>query len=201
MAAEIRPYRPSDLAAVYDVCVRTAAAGGDARGMYWSDDLMPDTWAGPYVELEPELAFVLDDDGTVGGYILGCADTPAFTAAYRERWLPKVAGKYPEPSAAGDSEWLVDCLLRPERMLVPEVVDFPAHLHMDLLPPYQGSGHGRALMETFLAAAARQGAPAVHLGVDPANARALGFYEHLGFRPIEITSREMGAVFLGRPTR
>ena len=51
----------SDLRAVYDVCVRTADAGGDARGMYSSDDLMPDLFAGPYVFLEPEFAFVLDD--------------------------------------------------------------------------------------------------------------------------------------------
>jgi hypothetical protein len=36
--------------------------------------------------------------------------------------------------------------------------------------------------------------------VNPANERALRFYEHLGFRPIEITSREVSAVYLGRPT-
>ena len=57
----IRPYRESDNAAVYDVCVRTAEAGGDARGKYRSDDLMPDLFAGPYVFLEPDFAFVLDD--------------------------------------------------------------------------------------------------------------------------------------------
>ncbi len=59
----IRRYRPEDRAAVYGICVRTADAGGDARGQYASDDLMPDLFAGPYVELEPELAFVLDDGG------------------------------------------------------------------------------------------------------------------------------------------
>ena len=47
--AVIRPYRPSDHAAVYDVCVRTADVGGDARGKYHSDDLMPDLFAGPYL--------------------------------------------------------------------------------------------------------------------------------------------------------
>jgi hypothetical protein len=60
-AALIRPYREADLAAVYDVCVRTADAGADARGKYRSDDLMPDLFAGPYVFLEPDFTFVLDD--------------------------------------------------------------------------------------------------------------------------------------------
>ena len=50
---KIRPYREQDLAAVYDICVRTADAGADARGKYRSDDLMPDLFAGPYVFLAP----------------------------------------------------------------------------------------------------------------------------------------------------
>jgi len=202
--AEIRAYRPADHDAVYDVCVRTAAAGGDARGLYLDDDLMPDVFAGPYVELAPELAFVLDDGGTAVGYVVGCADTVAFAAAFRERWLPAVAGKYPSRDEVAavheDSAWLVAALHDPDRMVIPELAEYPAHLHIDLLPPYQGGGHGRALIETFLAAAAREGAAAVHLGVDPSNTRALGFYAHLGFRPIDITSRKVSAVFLGRPT-
>ena len=115
-----------------------------------------------------------------------------------------MAGKYPPHDEVAavheDSAWLVAALHNPERMIIAELAAYPAHLHIDLLPPYQGGGHGRALIDTFLAAAAREGAAAVHLGVNPENTRALGFYEHLGFRPIEITSREVFAVYLGRPT-
>src|SRR5271166_4938300 len=73
MAAVIRPYREADLDAVYDVCVRTADGGADARGKYRSDDLMPDLFAGPYVFLEPDFAFVLDD----GRRAVGRAPGPA----------------------------------------------------------------------------------------------------------------------------
>lgn len=200
MEATIRPYRPGDRADVYDVCVRTGDAGGDARGLYPSDDLLPDAFAGPYLELEPGLAFVLDAGGRAVGYVLGCADTAAFVAAVRERWLPLMTGKYPPGASYGAGEWLVRDLYHPERMLLPELAGYPAHLHVDVLPGHQGAGHGRALIETFLAAAARRGAPALHLGVSPANGRALAFYAHLGFRPIPITSRESGAVYLGRRT-
>ena len=203
--AHIRPYRDSDLRAVYDVCVRTADVGGDARGMYSSDDLMPDLFAGPYVFLEPEFAFVLDDGERAAGYVLGTPDTTAFVRAYRERWMPRLDGRYPEPPQqpagppASREDEMIALHYRPERLLWPGLEAYPAHLHIDLLPPFQGVGHGRALMETFYAAAARAGAPGVHLTVMAANTRALGFYRHLGFRRLDPAQPgEADVVYLGR---
>lgn len=46
-------------------------------------------------------------------------------------------------------------------MIVPEVAAYPAHLHIDLLPDWQGKGHGRALMHKLLQALRRKGVPAV----------------------------------------
>ena len=57
----------------------------------------------------------------------------------------------------------------PERMILPELVDYPAHLHIDLLPGYQRAGHGRALMTRLLASLAGKGVSAVHLGMVTAN--------------------------------
>ena len=200
-AATIRPYREGDLAAVYDVCVRTAAAGGDARGAYSSDDLMPDLFAGPYVHLEPDLALVLDDGERAVGYVVGTADTAAFVRAYRRVWIPRLADRYPVPTSPPRTpeEDLVAMHHRPERMLLPELAPYPAHLHVDLLPSHQGAGHGRALVEAFLAAVARAGAPALHLGMVTANTRARGFYDRLGFTEIPVP--DAGPVtYLGRST-
>ncbi|MDG4797618.1 GNAT family N-acetyltransferase [Micromonospora sp. WMMD1082] len=198
----IRPYRGEDHDEVYDICVRTAAAGGDARGMYASDDLMPDLFAGPYLHLEPELAFVLADGARVVGYVLGTADTPAFVRAYRDSWIPRLAHRYPAPvrPPATPDEEMIALHHRPERMLLPELAGYPAHLHIDLLPEYQGAGHGRRLVEVFLAAVARAGARALHLGMATANVRARGFYDRLGFHEIPVP--DPGPVtYLGRPTR
>jgi ribosomal protein S18 acetylase RimI-like enzyme len=179
----IRGYRDGDRAEVYDVCVRTASAGGDARWRYASDDLPGDIWAGPYLQLEPELAFVVTVQGPdgherVAGYILGTADTRRFVDRYRAEWLPRFAARYPEVNDDTRPGH------RPERMLVPGVDDYPAHLHIDLLPALQRQGWGRALMGRFLAAAAGRGAPGAHLSFDPANTGAAAFYERLGFRPL-----------------
>jgi ribosomal protein S18 acetylase RimI-like enzyme len=199
--ATIRPYRESDHAAVYDVCVRTADAGGDARGKYHSDDLMPDLFAGPYLFLEPEFAFVLDDGNQAVGYVLGTPDTAAFARAYRARWIPRLAGRYPvppDPPTNPDEEMLA-LHYRPERLVRPGLDEYPAHLHIDLLPPFQRAGHGRAMMETFFAAAAGAGAAGLHVTVAQANIRALGFYRRLGFRPLEVADpSETTVTYLGR---
>lgn len=95
--AAVRPYRPGDAAGVDEVCVLTGAAGGDARGLWSGDDLLPDLYARPHLALEPEAAFVLDEGGGVVGYVLGTADTPRFVAAWRQRWLPVLAERWSEP--------------------------------------------------------------------------------------------------------
>ncbi|MFF5478192.1 GNAT family N-acetyltransferase [Streptomyces sp. NPDC012935] len=198
----VRPCRPEDREAVEDICVRTAHEGGDSRPYYRDPGIFPATFALPYVALEPDLAFVLDDGaGRAVGYVLGTADTPGFVAAFRTEWLPLVAARHPEPpgTPATPDEQLVHLLHHPERMLVPQVAAYPAHLHIDVLPDWQGRGHGRALLRTLLTALREKGVPAVHLSMVTANAPARAFYDRLGFHEIDVP--DPGPVtYLGRAT-
>ncbi|MDX3585438.1 GNAT family N-acetyltransferase [Streptomyces europaeiscabiei] len=199
----VRPYRPGDHDALHEICVRTAHNGGDSRPVYTDPDVFPATFATPYAHLEPELTFVLDDGhGQAVGYILGTANTPAFVEDFREKWLPLVADRFPAPLGppATPDEAIIQLLHHPERMLRPEVVPYPAHLHIDLLPAWQGRGHGRALMHTFLRALHTGGVPAVHLSMVTTNTPARAFYDRLGFHEIEVP--DPGPVtYLGRTTK
>ncbi|MFI2433523.1 GNAT family N-acetyltransferase [Streptomyces sp. NPDC018693] len=188
-APHVRPYQPSDRLAVGDICVRTAHNGQDSSAVHPDPELMPTIFAYPYVDREPELARVLDDgSGRAVGYILGTVDTPGFVEWFRGRWLPRVAGRYPRPDgpARTPSEEMTGLLHDPERMVLPELAEFPAHLHIDLLPQWQGRGHGRALMWAFLDALRAGGVPAVHLCMAQANTTARAFYDRLGFREIAV---------------
>jgi ribosomal protein S18 acetylase RimI-like enzyme len=199
--AFVRPYQPDDRDALFDICVRTAHQGGDSRHLYPDLELLPSIFAAPYAYLEPELAFVLDDGQRAVGYIVGTADTPLFVERYRAQWLPGLALRYPRPerAAATPAEVMVDLMHRPERMLVPELADHPAHLHIDLLPDHQRRGHGRELMTAFLAALHARGVPRVHLGMATANAQARAFYDRLGFH--ELAVPDPGPLtYLGRTT-
>jgi ribosomal protein S18 acetylase RimI-like enzyme len=183
----IRPYRPADRAAVADICVRTADAGGDSRRLYPDVDLMPSIFALPYAHLEPDLAFVLDDGDRAVGYVLGTADTEAFVENYRENWLPALVDRYPDQAdPRTPTEEMVRLMHHPERMVVPELADYPAHLHIDLLPDHHRQGHGRNLMAAFLRALLEKGVPAVHLGMLTSNTSARLFYDRLGFHVIPV---------------
>ncbi|MFJ4277411.1 GNAT family N-acetyltransferase [Streptomyces massasporeus] len=199
----IRSYRPEDRPALDDICIRTAHHGEDCRPHYADPGIFPVTFAAPYVRLEPDLAFVLDDgQGRAVGYILGTADTPRFAEAFRTTWLPLVAGRYPAPPRPPRTpdEEIAGLLHHPERMVRPELAGHPAHLHIDLLPDWQGRGHGRHLMRTLLRALQGRGVPAVHLSMVTANTRARAFYDRMGFEEIHVP--EPGeATYLGRATK
>jgi ribosomal protein S18 acetylase RimI-like enzyme len=200
MSPKIRGYRPTDLEAVYDICVRTADAGGDARGQFGDDRLVGDVFAAPYVTLEPEVARILDDGaGRAVGYIVGTADTERFVQRYRDEWIPAIAGRYDDDTDERDQD-LIALHRRPERMLVPELAGYPAHLHIDLLDEWQGRGQGRALMTSFLNGLRAAGVGQVHLTMSPSNESARAFYERLAFTEIPVPA-EHHVLFLGRDTK
>ena len=59
---------------------------------------------------------------------------------------------------------------------------YPAHLHIDLLPRVQGQGWGRELMQTFWQHLRDQRVTGVHLGVSAKNMGGIAFYQKLGFK-------------------
>src|SRR5699024_8418500 len=78
--------------------------------------------------------------------------------------------------------------------------EYPAHLHIDLLPETQGAGLGRRLIETLVDELTTREVPGLHLGVDPRNTSAASFYDRLGFVRLPP---ETGSVTYGMrlPTR
>jgi ribosomal protein S18 acetylase RimI-like enzyme len=192
----IRSYRARDYAEVSEVCLRTGERGGDATGLYVSDDLLPDIFARPYLEFEPDSAFVVENAGRVSGYVICAPDTAAFVARYRAEWLPVLARKYVHvvPPRSRD-EQLRHLGFTPERMLLPEIQSHPAHLHIDLLPELQRRGLGRALIERLARALRERGVPGLHLSLDPANVEARAFYDRIGFR--ELPSSTPAGPWLG----
>jgi ribosomal protein S18 acetylase RimI-like enzyme len=184
-APVVRAYVPSDLDAVYSVCLLTGDSGEDATDLYDDPKALGHLYAGPYVTLEPDLAFVLQDRAGVCGYVIGAADTVRFHRQMVERWLPPLQAALPDPQ--GDprtwsrTEGIYHRLHHPRLHFPEELEPYPSHLHIDLLPRAQGRGFGRRLMERLLEALAAKGSPGVHLGVASSNTRAQRFYRKVGF--------------------
>lgn len=200
----IRHARPGDEAGAYHVCLKTGNFGKDGEPFYREDpDALGRIFVGPYLEFEPELAYVLDRGGAVRGYALGALDSRAFYDRYEREWRPRLTARYPAPT--GDpAGWTrvqqVHHLYHHPDYTCPEPYEeFPSHLHIDLLEEAQGRGYGRRMLESVMEDLRERGSPGAHLGASLLNESALGFYRRLGFEELtRVGQGADGCIYLGK---
>ncbi|WP_270365644.1 GNAT family N-acetyltransferase [Microbacterium algeriense] len=204
---EIRPARvddPAEVDRLYAVCLRTGANGQDASALFHDDRMLGDIFVGPYLALEPELAWVIAPrGGPAAGFVLGAADTEDFERTAESVWWPGVrerhglVGRDQEDALPPGEAAARKAIRQPPRTPVAVTADYPAHLHIDLLPEAQGGGNGRRMIDTLLGALRARKVRGVHLGVGKGNTAAIGFYRHLGFEELsdEDTFLRMGIRF------
>ncbi len=200
----LRPCLAADADAAYEVCLKTGDDGSDGTLLYPDDPkVLGDIFVGPYIHLEPDLAFVLEDQRGVCGYILAARDSERFYQRFVTEWLPPLRARHPVPS--GDSAtWthtqkLYHELHHPNTHYPPSFRAFPSHVHIDLLPRAQGKGNGRRMMEHMLQALVARGSSGVHLGVGAVNHRAVRFYTRVGFVELErVPADAPDVIYMGR---
>ena len=191
--AHIRPYRPADIDALYQICLLTGDGGQDATSRYHDPQLLGHIVAAPYGLFEPSLAFVAGDTSGVAGYIIGALDSQAFEKRLESDWWPRLRSRYPEPPPGLPAgQWTPDQQLahiihHPFRTPDELAACYPSHLHINLLPRLQARGYGRQLIQTLTAALRDQGSRGVHLHVSLDNQRAASFYRHVGFIQLPAT--------------
>ncbi len=197
-----RPATTADAAEIRRICLRTGDAGRDATPLHADPDLLGLVWAQPYLELEPAHAYVaVDHDDALLGYVLGTPDSRAFESRAESAYWPGLRLRYPtgpQPRRTAADDECVALVHRPTTAPDALLADHPGHLHVDLLPAAQGRGGGRLLVSTALDSLAASGCVGVHVGVDPRNEPALGFYRRLGFVDL-VSGPEV--VHLGVPLR
>ena len=192
----IRQAKFSDMDDLYDICIRTGNYGEDARNLYNNHVALGIYYVGPYVAFEQDLAFVLEDKLGICGYVLGTKDTKIFFKKMTEEWLPKYQTLFPMPE--GDPEiWNMDqkiiALIHNPRVSIPDSLNnFPAHLHIDLLPRARKKGNGRRMIETLHEKLQILGIKGVFLDVGINNLNAQSFYEKIGYKKLQVTPSKDG---------
>lgn len=182
--SSIRPFRPGDEPALAEICVRTAAFGGDATGVLPDDAIWPAIFVLPYAHRHPDTAFVVETDGgRVAGYVVCAPDSDAFERWFADEWWPSHAARWPRPADASTRAGAIlgyayDRGRTPNRW---QADGYPAHLHIDLLPELQGQGFGRRLISTLTDRLREQHVPGVHLVASAQNTGAVAFYPRVGF--------------------
>jgi ribosomal protein S18 acetylase RimI-like enzyme len=188
MTTSFRPYARTDRAAVTGILHRTGFLGEDLAGTGLFDDrrLFALTNTDGYLRFQKDHAFVAVDDanGRVIGYIIGTPDSAGYDRTFTVRMYPRIAArgflvswwKYPESfrHVLGWAREYSDAA-------IPFYADYPAHLHINVLPEYQRGGIGEKMMSLFEEHLAALGVKGVHLGTSNRNRKAIPFYEKHGY--------------------
>jgi hypothetical protein len=160
----------SDIPYVYEICLKTGDEGKDASPFFYDPYLLGQYYAAPYLLYRDSICFVAEYEHRPQGYIVGVPDTEAFNRWLEEVWLPPLRKRYPSPPEGGTFPPAIIRSEKEENILAvihrnhssPSEEDqslfknYPAHLHIDLLPSLQGKGLGRVRMKNLCEELIRQ---------------------------------------------
>ena len=174
----IRKYETTDFEDVEYVCLHCDGDEDDAE----TQEFVLHYFCDYYLQQEPQNCFVLDDDGRAVGYVICAADFDAFKPVFFERYVPlcKHLGKY-------RMKWALNSTAMQERFKS----EYPAHLHIDLLPAYQRQGWGSRLLQTLFDHLRERGCPGVMLTTGADNESAVAFYEKNGLHKLGVRNYEV----------
>jgi GNAT superfamily N-acetyltransferase len=183
---EIRAFAETDRAELRSLFPR-AGEGAPSASLWGHEESEAAIYLSPYMDLEPESLFVAVVDRALVGYLAGCLDSSRFPSEseriaqairkYRLFFRPKTTAFF--------ARAMVDTALAAVRR-EPTAGDFddprwPAHLHINVARPARGTGAADGLMNRWLDRLRATGSPGCHLQTLVENARAVRFFERMGF--------------------
>ena len=164
----VRNYCSKDAENLKQICIETAAPV--FRGKNITEKALVDVYCRYYIENEPESCFVVADrDDVAKGYVLCAKNYDEYRKVFRKKYLKTwnpvtlLMGKF-AMNSIGDY-----------------VKDYPAHLHIDLLPECQGQGSGRKLIMMLIEHLKANHITGLMLHVSMKNEGARAFYRKCGF--------------------
>jgi ribosomal protein S18 acetylase RimI-like enzyme len=196
MPFQIIPYNAMYHDLVYEICLKTGNSGAGAEHIHNDPMVLGHIYAGPYINLEPESAFLLENELGVCGYIVGALDTLSFFNKVKSDWLPELQKQYSDPTESSKpwnkDEECIHLLFHPE--IPQDFPQYPSHLHINLLPRAQGKGLGKKMMDYFMNDLKVRGSKGLHLELGIKNQRAFHFYKKYGMKELK---RDRNSIIMG----
>lgn len=170
---KIRKAETTDLKRVEYICKMTADEKSQTEEK--AGKIISTIYSAYYIKEEAENAFVLEDDGLVVGYIVCAKNYKAYSKKFRKIYAEEV--KKLDFSAG------IFAKVLPLTYLVFSK-KYPAHLHINLLPGYQGKSYGTEMIKALENHLISEGVKGVVLMANKENIGAIRFYKRNGFKKI-----------------
>lgn len=178
----IRKYQEKDFEATKYVCIHDMIG---KKGWETVLEYVEIMFCRYYLEKEPENCFVaVDENDKPIGYIYGVKDYDIYQENFSE-YINAVA-------EIENRRFLAEALTEMYDHAIYKK-DYPAHLHIDILPDYQSKGIGSKLIKAFCDYLKEQNVKGVMLIVGTENEGARRFYERNGF--VLLQDKPTGAAY------
>ncbi len=175
---EIRKYEEKDKENVRYTCLHSEGEAPEKEMCEFVLHIFCDY----YIENEPENCFVLSDDGKAVGYVICAENFDKFNTVYESRYIPQIMNM-----SDGLKTWANEAYEFQNKFKA----EYPAHLHIDILPQYQRGGWGSKLIETLLAHLKEKNISGVMLTAGTANKVADKFYRKFGFDELCVSGTDI----------
>jgi GNAT superfamily N-acetyltransferase len=195
LKALIRPYGSHDRDAIRHIYAETAFFGEPVEAYFDDRELYGDLGIDPYLNRCADYIFVADDGDAIAGYVLGSPTGDVGNRQWTLRMLPIVLLRLAAGRYRVGRKTLTHALAETTAAMRGELLEirsdeYPANLHINLLPQYRGQGLGSALMRAYLDNLRNHGIAGVHVVSSDRNGAALRMYERFGFKVLaERTTR------------
>lgn len=183
--AEIRSVRKDDLERIEYICRQTA--GELSRTNDTVGNSTAKTYSTYYARECGDTSFVLvDEDDTPVGYILCEPSIKRFRKIYRKVDVKNIAVYNRKDAFVA---WFFPLAYGVFAR------KYPAHMHIDILPEYQGKGYGTQMLDTLFKCLKKKNVKGLVLMADSDNTGAVRFYERNGF---SVVTEKFGGVVMAK---
>ncbi len=174
----IRPYEEKDKEGVRFVCLNS---DGPCKMKKRRQHFILTTYCDYFIEQEGGNCFVAtDENDRVVGYVLCAENYDNYKKVFKEEYIPRFK-KY---EFIFRKTALISTLIQSEYKN-----EYPAHMHIDILPEYQRMGLGHKLMDALCARLKEKGIKGVCLTMWAGNQKGGNFYKKYGFTLLETRAK------------
>ncbi|XP_027193831.1 O-GlcNAcase isoform X2 [Dermatophagoides pteronyssinus] len=201
----IRPYLPSDLQSVYEICFKNY----DRHILLENNDqLVGDKLIGGFLTLSPEYCFIVEDDVRLCGYALAVLDAKNFFAKLEVSWIPGLLEKYPLMAEERSLKekyvgQFVDEMHNQykQQLSDPEEIfaNYPSLLTLAVMANIMDLSVPKRMLTCVIAALKANGSKGLYCRIPANDKKTIEFYLKLGFQTINIrNSIATDDVYVGR---
>lgn len=160
----VRPFQKKDRDIVRWICCQTGFLGNPVDPLFEDREIFADYLTRYYTDIEPESAFVLEQEDKVCGYVIGCRhpEKQKRFDMFQNVWL-SIRGVWRYFFCYNEaSRKFIRWILTQGQKQIPYTPKNMAHFHVNLLPKNRKVMHARTLIDELLKIFAKAGEKKVY---------------------------------------